>query len=259
MTSIIKVEKDHSIAVLTIDNPPLNVMNHQVLQELKSLFIEIENDQDVIAIILTGAGERTFMAGADIKEFPSLIGKKGIKENFMLTHQILDRIDNCSKPTIAVLNGLTLGGGCELALTCDIRIAEEHVSIGLPEIKLGLFPGGGGTQRLPRAVGEARAKEMMFTGTPIDAKKAERIGLVNEVVPKGEGLNKALEMARQISQHSLQALSRIKKAVDEGLSTELSKGINREAELFEEVFQTDDIKEGVGAFIEKRKPVFIHR
>jgi len=158
-----------------------------------------------------------------------------------------------------VLNGLTFGGGCELALACDIRIAEEHAQIGLPEIKLGLFPGGGGTQRLPRLVGEAKAKELMFTGDPISAQEAEKIRLVNRVVPSGEGLNSAKELAKRISRHSLQALSRIKKSVDEGMNHSLTEGIELEAALFAEVFQTEDIKEGVQAFIEKRKPVFQHR
>ncbi|WP_226666074.1 enoyl-CoA hydratase [Metabacillus litoralis] len=259
MSEIVKVERKNAIAIITIENPPLNVMNHKVVQKLDAVFTELEADQSVVSIILTGAGDKAFMAGADIKEFPLLIGKKGIRENFMENHRIFNKIDFCEKPTIAVLNGLTLGGGCELALTCDLRIAEEHVFIGLPEIKLGLFPGGGGTQRLPRAIGEARAKEMMYTGEPIDAIKAEKIGLVNEVVTKGEGLKKAIELATKLSQFSIPVLSKIKKAVDNGLDTSLCEGIEREAELFEEVFQTDDIKEGVGAFIEKRKPVFTHK
>jgi enoyl-CoA hydratase len=177
----------------------------------------------------------------------------------MGSHEILNQIDQFNKPTIAVLNGMTFGGGCELALTCDIRIAEEHALVGLPEIKLGLFPGGGGTQRLPRLIGEARAKQLMYTGEPITAEKAERIGLINEVVPTGEGLNYGLKIAAKISKHSLQALSRIKKAVDDGMELSLEEGIEREAHLFTEVFRTEDIREGVQAFIEKRKPVFTHK
>lgn len=259
MGILLKVERKEKVAVVTINNPPLNVMNQQVVQELKEVFGELEHDQSIVSIILTGSGDRAFMAGADIKEFPQLIGQQGLKSNFMENHEIFNAIDDCSKPTIAVLNGITFGGGCELALTCDLRIAEDHIQIGLPEIKLGLFPGGGGTQRLPRAIGEARAKELMFTGDPIDAEKAEKMGLVNYVVPKGEGLEKALQIAGRISRHSLPALSRIKKAVDEGLNKSLYDGVELEAELFEEVFQTDDIKEGVQAFIEKRKPAFTHK
>ncbi|KZZ85740.1 enoyl-CoA hydratase [Bacillus sp. SJS] len=259
MESVIKRDKQGSVMVLTIDHPPLNVMSQAVLRELDQLLDEMRNDQEIVCVILTGAGDRAFMAGADIKEFPSLIGKKGIKSQFMESHAVLNKLDDFPKPVIAVLNGLTFGGGCELALTCDIRIAEEHVQIGLPEIKLGLFPGGGGTQRLPRVIGEARAKEMMFTGDPIDSAKAKEIGLVNEVTPKGEGLQHGLKLAAKISRFSLPALSRIKRSVDEGLGVSLKAGLEREAELFEEVFQTDDIKEGVQAFIEKRKPEFTHR
>lgn len=259
MEKRVKVEKQEKMAIITIDHPPLNVMDQQVVREIKEAFTEVEHDQETVAVILTGAGERAFMAGADIKEFPELMGRTGIKEQFMVNHSVLGYIDHFPKPVIAVLNGLTLGGGCELALTCDLRIAEEHVQIGLPEIKLGLFPGAGGTQRLSRAVGEARAKEIMFTGEPIDAQKAERIGLVNYVTAKGTGLEKAMELAARISQYSLPALSKLKKAIDEGLDLPLSKGIEREAELFEEVFQTKDIQEGVQAFIEKRKPVFTHQ
>ncbi|WP_191561839.1 enoyl-CoA hydratase [Metabacillus idriensis] len=259
MNKLVTADKNGSIAIITINNPPLNVMNQQVTRELKECFRALKEDSEVVTVILTGAGEKAFMAGADIKEFPQLIGKKGIKANFLKGHAFLNEIDQFPKPTIAVLNGLTFGGGCELALTCDLRIAEEHAQIGLPEIKLGLFPGGGGTQRLPRIVGDAKAKEMMFTGDPIDAREAERLGLVGSVVPKGEGIQKAIELANRISRHSLPALSKIKKAVDEGLNSTLLNGLDLEAGLFEEVFQTEDIKEGVQAFIEKRKPAFSHR
>ncbi|MDF0725423.1 enoyl-CoA hydratase [Cytobacillus sp. S13-E01] len=259
MTLFVQVEKAEKVAIVTINNPPLNVMNTLVVQELNEVFSGFEYDDEVVAVIITGYGNKAFMAGADIKEFPQLIGKANLKPTFMESHAVLNRIDNFPKPTIAVLNGLTLGGGCELALTCDIRIAEEHAQLGLPEIKLGLFPGGGGTQRLPRLVGESKAKELMFTGDAITAQTAEKIGLVNSVVPTGEGLQTAKDLAKKISRHSLQALSRIKRAVDEGADLSLEKSIEREAELFEEVFQTEDIKEGVQAFIEKRRPTFSNR
>ena len=256
---LVRIEKENGIATVTIDNPPLNVMNQQVVQELDQSFQQLEQDSEVVVVIVTGAGSKAFMAGADIKEFPQLIGRSGIKKNFMQNHHVFNYIDAFPKPTIAVLNGLTFGGGCELTLLCDIRIAEEHAQLGLPEIKLGLFPGGGGTQRLPRLIGEAKAKELMFTGQPISAEEAKQLGLVNQVAPTGEGLLVAKELARKISRHSLQALSRIKQAVDEGAHLSLEAGIEREAELFEEVFQTEDIREGVQAFIEKRRAHFTHR
>lgn len=258
-TQFIELEKENGYAVVTINNPPLNVMSSKVTQELKETFDVLKDDDEVVAVILTGKGEKAFMAGADIKEFPQMMGQTGMKSSVMGTHSILNQIDFFPKPTIAVLNGITFGGGCELALTTDIRIAEAHAQIGLPEVKLGLFPGGGGTQRLPRIIGEAKAKEMMFTGEPITPEQAEKIGLVNHVVPSGEGLDAAKKLAKKIGGYSLQALSRIKSAVDEGLEVGLEAGCEREAELFEEVFQTEDVKEGVKAFIEKRKPVFKHR
>jgi enoyl-CoA hydratase len=258
-TQLVKVDKKDHIATVTIDNPPLNVLSNQVTNELKSAFDDIANDNDIVVVILTGAGSRAFMAGADIKEFPQSFGQKGMKDRVLEQHSVFNQIDFLPKPTIAVLNGLTFGGGCELAITCDIRIAEEHAQLGLPEIKLGIFPGGGGTQRLPRIIGEAKAKELMFVGNPITAQEAEKIGLVNKVVGTGQGMSEALVLAKQISGYSLQALSRIKKAVDEGTNMEFLAGIEREAELFEEVFLTEDVKEGVSAFIEKRKPVFAHK
>ncbi|MGZ9817242.1 enoyl-CoA hydratase [Peribacillus simplex] len=256
---LVKLEKSDNIAIVTIDNPPLNVLSNQVTNELKTTFDDLANDSEVVVVILTGAGSRAFMAGADIKEFPQSIGQTGMKERVLEQHAVFNQIDFLPKPTIAVLNGLTFGGGCELAITCDIRIAEEHAQLGLPEIKLGIFPGGGGTQRLPRIIGEAKAKELMFVGNPITAHEAEKIGLVNKVVESGQGMNEAMILAKQICGYSLQALSRIKKAVDEGTNMEFFAGIEREAELFEEVFLTEDVKEGVSAFIEKRKPVFAHK
>ncbi|WP_047151727.1 enoyl-CoA hydratase [Aneurinibacillus tyrosinisolvens] len=259
MGNLVTLEKREGIAIVTIDNPPLNVMCKQVVMELGETFSSLADDPETIVVILTGAGQKAFMAGADIKEFPQLIGQRGMKASVMETHDVLNQIDFLLKPTIAVLNGIAFGGGCELALTCDLRIAEEHAQIGLPEIKLGLFPGGGGTQRLPRLIGEAKAKELMFTGDPISAQEAERIGLVNKTVPSGEGMEAAFQLAKRISGYSLEALSRIKRAVDLGVEAPFPAAIELEAELFEEVFQTEDVREGVQAFIEKRKPVFSHR
>ncbi|WP_273835247.1 enoyl-CoA hydratase [Guptibacillus sedimenti] len=256
---MVTYEIHEKTAIVTINNPPLNVMSKQVSTELFEVFTELEANQDAVVVILTGAGNKAFMAGADIKEFPDWIGQSGFKNIVMETHQVLNYLDHFPKPTIAVLNGLTFGGGCELAMTCDMRIAEEHAQLGLPEIKLGLFPGGGGTQRLPRLIGEAKAKEMMFTGEPISAEEADRYGLVNHVVPSGQGMAYAQGLASKITGQSLQALSRIKKAVNNGAHLPIESAVELEAELFEEVFQTEDIKEGVQAFMEKRKPAFTHR
>ena len=158
--------------------------------------------------------------------------------------------------SFAKIGGFTFGGGCELALTCDIRIAASHAQFGLPEVKLGILPGGGGTERLPRIVGAAKAKELMFTGEPISAVDALQIGLVNHVVPSGEGIKNATALPKKISAYSLQSLSRIKRAVNEGIALPLSSALDLEAELFADVFKTEDVKEGVQAFIEKRPPIF---
>ncbi|MFC4768992.1 enoyl-CoA hydratase [Effusibacillus consociatus] len=259
MGKLVHFEKADGIAIVTIDNPPMNVLSNQVVTELGEIFTSIAEDPEVIVTILTGSGNRAFMAGADIKEFPQLIENQDKKATVMKTHHVLNQIDFLSKPTIAVLNGITFGGGCELALTCDLRIAETHAQIGLPEIKLGLFPGGGGTQRLPRLIGKAKAKELMFTGEPISAEEGARIGLVNQVVPSGEGLEAARKLAQKIAGYSLQALSRIKRAVDEGAELAFESAVEREADLFVEVFETEDVKEGVQGFIEKRVPKFKHK
>jgi enoyl-CoA hydratase len=261
MTKLVHVESAEGIAIVTIDNPPMNVLSTQVTAELGEVFTGIANDPNVVVAILTGAGSRAFMAGADIKEFPSWLDmtQEELKNMNMESHKVLNFIADLPKPTIAMLNGITFGGGCELALTCDIRIAEEQVKIGLPEVKLGLFPGGGGTQRLPRLIGPSKAKELMFLGDPISADEALKLGLVNQVAATGEGMQTALAMAKKIAGYSLQALSRIKISVNEGIDTSYENGIDIESCLFAEVFATEDVKEGVAAFIEKRSPSFKHR
>lgn len=261
MAELVHIEKLAGVAIVTIDNPPMNVLSKQVTRELGEVFTAIAEDSEVIAAILTGAGSRAFMAGADIKEFPQSLGleKEQLKKNNLESHAVLNFIERIPKPTIALLNGLAFGGGCELALTCDIRIAEEHVKIGLPEVKLGLFPGGGGTQRLPRLIGPSKAKELMFLGEPLSAEEALKIGLINQVVESGKGMETAIYMAKKMASYSLQALSRIKKAVNDGIDTSLDEGLELEAELFAEVFGTEDVREGVQAFIEKRSPSFKHQ
>lgn len=248
-----------NIAIIIIDNPPLNVLSEEVIELLSFIADQIESDSNIKAVIVTGAGERAFVAGGDIKGFPDWMGK-GIelaKEKSLWLQEPLNKLERLPQPTIAAINGFALGGGCELALSCDIRIAEEHIKIGLPEIKLGLFPGAGGTQRLSRLVGKSKAKEMIFTGESLSAKEAWRIGLINRIAPKGKSLETALDLAESISAHSLPALAFAKRSIDKGYEQRLENGLITEAEYFGQVFQTEDVKEGVGAFIQKRDPKFI--
>jgi enoyl-CoA hydratase len=255
----VHTENRGGIAVMTLDNPPLNVLSVEMGHKIRAAVEAVEADDAVFAVVITGKGDRAFMAGADIKEFPEYIDQGNAEEMALLFDETMTKLHRLGKPTIAALNGITLGGGCELALACDFRIAEEQVSIGLPEVKLGVFPGAGGTQRLPRLVGAARAKELILTGEPITAEEAYRIGLVNRVVPRGQALEAALAFAEVFRERSLAALRRAKQAIDQGLEGSLEAGLRLEAHLFGEVFQTEDAKEGIFAFIEKRKPQFRHR
>ena len=228
--------KKGSSAVITIQNPPVNALSLEVVQQLINVLEEIEMDDDIAVVIITGIGEKAFVAGGDIKEFPDWIGK-GEKYAEMKSIELqkpLNQLENLSKPTIAAINGLA-------------------------EITLGLFPGAGGTQRLPRLIGEGKAKEMMFTGKPITAKEAKEINLVNYITSRGEALNKAKEIAKDISEFSLPALSYMKLAIHEGLAVPLQEGLQIEARYFGKVFQTEDVKEGVKAFIEKRVPRFTNK
>ncbi len=260
MYSFLRVEKESNVATVVINNPPMNVLSEQVASELCDAFSELRDDNSVVTVILTGEGDRAFMAGADIKEFPNMIsqsadvGKQPSKKN-----EVFRLISDFPKPTIAYLNGVTLGGGFELALACDLRIAKETAQLGLPEVKLGLFPGGGGTQRLPRLIGSAKAKELMFTGDSITAIEALQLGIINQISTNEDGIEVARKLAQKISRHSLQALRRIKQAVNEGTDGQLQEGLELESHLFQEIFTTKDMKEGVAAFLEKRRPVFTHQ
>ncbi|KOO51616.1 enoyl-CoA hydratase/isomerase family protein [Viridibacillus arvi] len=250
--------KEGKVAIITIDNPPLNVLSIAVADQLKETVEQIECDPGICAVIVTGAGERAFMAGGDIKSFLPLlgVGVDKVREFALRIQEPLNLLDSLDRPVIAAINGFALGGGCELALASDIRIAEEQIQIGLPEITLGILPGAGGTQRLSRLIGSSKAKELMFTGERLSAEEAKQIGLVNHVVPKGKALVVALEIATRISQHSITALSRIKRCVDEGMHLPLREGLRLEVECLGEVFQTDNARESIQAFIEKRPARF---
>ncbi len=243
------------VAVVYLDNPPLNILTLEMSQRLISLFSDLETDDGIRVVIVTGAGEKAFCAGADIKEFAAVrdrvTEKKLEKEN-----EALLKIEKLSKPVIAALNGITLGGGCEIALACDIRIIAENEKIGLPEIKLGVFPGSGGLYRLPRIVGLSNALEMMYTGNILTSVEAYRMGLVNHVVPPDEALSFAMELACKIAKHPAEALACIKEGVRKSFEISQEEAIRLNLELSERVFRSPDCEEGIRAFFEKRPPSF---
>jgi len=253
-TIILKVEE--GIATITLNRPPVNPLNAQIYRELKQAAAELDADPGVQAVIITGAGEKAFAAGADLNEMKDLTSV-GAYHFCKVAGSALRFIENMSKPTIAAVNGLALGGGCELALTCDFRLASDKAKFALPEISLGLMPGAGGTQRLPRLIGVARVKELIFLGETIAAVRAEQFGLVNKVVPAAELMQEAKIIAKKLAAKSPHVLSVIKSSVDNGLNMDLSVALDFEIKNFILVFSSEDRQEGISAFMEKRKPNFI--
>jgi enoyl-CoA hydratase len=252
--------QEDNIAVVVIDNPPMNVLSIKVIEQLDDCFRELNNNNDCRAVVITGAGEKAFMAGADIKDLAEIINNS--KSSLLYTkklHCSLNRLENLPIPTLAAINGYALGGGLELALACDIRLASEKALLGLPEIKLGLFPGGGGTQRLPRLIGVSLAKEMLFLGEPLTASASLAIGLVNRVVPHSELLPAAKKIAHQIASRPGIAIRLVKETVNRGICSSLEEGLTVERDLLDRVFKTEDAREGVVSFLEKKEAHFKHR
>lgn len=250
------VEKDGNIAVVKVNRPKaLNALNVETLTELGQAFDALGQDSEVKAIVLTGGGDKAFVAGADISYMQNLNSIEG--RNFALLGQsVFSKIEKLSKPVIAAIHGFALGGGCELAMSCDFRIASEKAKFGQPEVNLGLIPGFAGTQRLPRLVGKGIAKELLYTGDMIGAAEALRIGLVNKVVPVEQLLETATSIAKKIAAKSAVMIRLCKEAVNEGLEMDLDKGVAHEANLFGLCFATEDQKEGTTAFLEKREAQF---
>lgn len=249
-------ENQDGIAVVTINRPKaLNALNADVMGELDQLCDAIAKDPAVQVVIITGAGEKAFVAGADIAYMQPLSAAEG-RVWGKYGQAVFNKIENLPKPVIAAVNGFALGGGCELAMACDIRIVADKAKFGQPEVTLGITPGFGGTQRLPRIVGKGRAKELLYTGDMIDAAEAYRIGLANKVVPVGELLDTAKALAQKIKSRAPFAVQMCKAAVNEGLDTDTETGVAYEGEVFGLCFSTADQKEGMTAFIEKRKAAF---
>lgn len=252
----ILMEKEDGIAVITINRPKaLNALNAQTFYELTEALEQISADPEIKVVILTGAGEKAFVAGADIvymKDF----GSVEAREFALLGQRVMNMIEKLPQPVIAAVNGYALGGGCELAMCCDIRLAAENARFGQPEVALGVIPGFAGTQRLPRLVGKAIAKELLLTGEQITAERAWQVGLVNHVVPAAELLPRAKEMAKRIMAQGPLAVRFAKEAVNNGLEMDVDRAMAYEADLFGLCFSTSDQKEGMKAFVEKRKPQF---
>ncbi|NWF89408.1 MAG: enoyl-CoA hydratase/isomerase family protein [Ignavibacteriaceae bacterium] len=250
------LEQQDTIAIVKINRPEkLNSLDKLTLEELKHIFNSLNENDSILVIVITGTGEKAFAAGADISEISQLdmISAKSFSEK---GQEVFYSIENMKKPVIAAVNGFALGGGCELALSCHIRIASENAKFGQPEVNLGLIPGYGGTQRLTRLINSGRSAEMILTGDVIDANEALRIGLVNHVYPKTDLLTKAIEIAKKISSKGQQAIRLALKAINMVDQVSDAEGQKYEASLFAICCGTEDFKEGTNAFLQKRKPIF---
>ena len=247
------MEVENEIAVVTINRPKsLNALNSETLAEINTCLAEIETRTDIKVVILTGSGAKSFVAGADISEMVNATPAEG-RAMGLLAREAFGRLENMPQVTIAAVNGFALGGGCEISMACDIRVAAENAKFAQPECGLGILPGFGGTQRLARLVGKGRAKEMIFTCDMIDAQDAYRIGLVNHVVPQEELIDYCKAMAGRIMKNAPYAVTLAKQVINSGADMDLDNGLKLEANIFGLSFSTEDKKEGMTAFLEKRK------
>ncbi len=257
MGDFVRVETSDGIGTIRLDRPPMNALNVQVQEELRAAATQVAADPEIRAVVVYG-GEKVFAAGADIKEMADMSYVDMVQRAADISAAI-GALARIPKPVVAAITGYALGGGCELALACDWRVAAEDAKLGQPEIKLGIIPGAGGTQRLARLVGPARAKDLIMSGRMVDAAEALRIGLVDRVVPADAVYDEAVALVRPYVTGPAQALRAAKLAIDGGLELDLASGLAWESQLFASLFATDDRREGMAAFIAKRKPDFTGR
>ena len=252
----IEISKNNHIGTLTINRPDsLNAMNREVLLEFINELKKIQSDKKIRVIIITGSGEKAFIAGADIKLMQKMNREEAL-DFANLGQELADLIEKSANPVIAAVNGYALGGGCEIALSCHLRIASDNAIFAQPEVKIGLLPGWGGTQRLPRIIGRGLANEIILTGRNVTAKEALDIGLVNKVVPQEELMNTCFDIANMILKNSPNAIAESIKLIRLAAGTKLKKGLSKEAKSFSELFETEETAEGLTAFVEKRPPKF---
>ncbi len=255
---VIQLNKENGVATITLNRPPMNPLNSQVFRELNQAADELQADDSIKAVIITGAGDKAFAAGADITEMVKLTPIEAY--SFCQKSRVaLEKIENLGKPVIAAINGLALGGGCELALTCDFRLASDTAKFGQPEINLGIIPGAGGTQRLSRLIGAAKAKELIFLGDIFDAATAEKLGLVNRVVPLDTLQEEAQKLAQKLASKPAVAMKMAKEAINTGLNIDIASALTLEIQNSITAFASADSKEGMRAFMEKRKPKFTNK
>ena len=256
MAELVRVELDEEgVAFLTLDNPPLNLVTLELTRRLEEALDRLAADPACRVLVVTGAGERAFCAGSDVEEFPDLFAPgRAVAVKMVRENRVWSKLDHFPAPTIAAVRGLAYGGGLELAVACDLILLEEGTRLALPEIDLGLFPGAGGTVRVTRRIGEGRAKEMMFTGAPIDAATALAWGLANRVVPPGRVLEEARALARRLAAKPTMALRLCKEAIDQAFDLDESAAIERVLAAIGRAFEGPEVREGVAAFLEKRPP-----